>query len=240
MSASDSKLLRVGELAKSTGKTVRAIHLYEELGLLRPAMRSEGGFRMYHPDAVTRIDWVVKLQAIGFTLSEIQDFVKEFEAAPSGRAAACRAREVFAQKLCDIRQQIASLQAIENDLGDALGYLDVCHDCSPEYAPTECTECSHHGHERGIAPPLFSNLSHTACGECKHAPEPGAAASGQAAPGQAYDVSVTELMKSSGATNAALDGARSPAGDGPADLAELAADAPLAVHPDPASQGGTH
>jgi DNA-binding transcriptional MerR regulator len=235
MSASESKLLRVGELAKSTGKTVRAIHLYEELGLLRPAMRSEGGFRMYHPDAVTRIDWVVKLQAIGFTLAEIQDFVKEFEAAPSGRAAACRAREVFAQKLCDIRQQIASLQAIENDLGDALGYLDVCHDCSPDYAPTECTECSHHGHERGIAPPLFSNLSHTACGECKHA-EPGAAAPGQAAPEQAYDVSVTELMKSPGATNAALDGARALPGDGPADRA---ADAPAAVHPDPGSPGGT-
>jgi MerR family copper efflux transcriptional regulator len=233
MSASDSKLLRVGELAKSAGKTVRAIHLYEELGLLRPAMRSEGGFRMYHPDAVTRIDWVVKLQAIGFTLAEIQDFVKEFEAAPSGRAAACRAREVFAQKLCDIRQQIDSLQTIEHDLVDALGYLDVCHDCSPDYAPTECTECSHHGHERGIAPPLFSNLSHTACGECKHAPEPG-----QVAPGHgAYDVSVTELMKSPGATDAALDGASGVPGDGPADRA---ADAPAALHLDPGSHGGTH
>lgn len=214
MSASDSKLLRVGELAKCTGKTVRAIHLYEELGLLRPAMRSEGGFRLYHPNAVTRIDWVVKLQAIGFTLAEIQDFVRQFEAAPSGRAAACRAREVFAQKLCDIRQQIARLQAIESDLIDALGYLDVCHDCSPAYAPTECTECSHHGHERGIAPPLFANLSRTACGECVHAAEPGPCAPDLAADPLAYDVAVTELMKSPCAEAAATDGAP---GDGPAD-----------------------
>jgi DNA-binding transcriptional MerR regulator len=203
MSASDSKLLRVGELAKCTGKTVRAIHLYEELGLLRPAMRSEGGFRLYHPNAVTRIDWVVKLQAIGFTLSEIQEFVKEFEAAPSGRAAACRAREVFAQKLCDIRQQIASLQAIESDLVDALGYLDVCHDCSPTFAPKECTECSHHGHERGIAPPLFSNLSRTACGECPQAAEP---CPGESEP-LAFDVAVSELLKPSGAADAAMDAA---------------------------------
>lgn len=232
MSASDSKLLRVGELAKCTGKTVRAIHLYEELGLLRPAMRSEGGFRMYHPDAVTRIDWVVKLQAIGFTLSEIQDFVKEFEAAPSGRAAACRAREVFAQKLDDIRQQLASLQAIETDLLDAIGYLDVCHDCSPEYAPKECTECSHNGHERGIAPPLFSNLSRTACGECAHATEPG-----QAASGQPYDVSVTGLVKSCVATNAAADDASGVPADGPADRT---ASAPAVVHPEPESHGGAH
>lgn len=228
MSASDSKLLRVGELAKSTGKTVRAIHLYEELGLLRPAMRSEGGFRMYHPDAVTRIDWVVKLQAIGFTLSEIQDFVKEFEGAPSGRTAACRAREVFAQKLCDIRQQIASLQAIETDLVDAIAYLDVCHDCSPEYAPKECTECSHNGHERGIAPPLFSNLSRTACGECSHAKE-----AGQAAAGQDFDVAVTELMKAPGTTSAVLEAAASVPGEGLAERAD--ADA----HSDPGRHGGT-
>ena len=36
-------LLKVGELARRTGKTVRAIHLYEELGLLTPAVRSKGG-----------------------------------------------------------------------------------------------------------------------------------------------------------------------------------------------------
>lgn len=186
MSASDSKLLRVGELAKCTGKTVRAVHLYEELGLLRPAMRSEGGFRLYHPDAVARIHWVVKLQAIGFTLSEIQDLVKEFEGAPSGRAAATRARGVFADKLRDIREQIASLRVIENDIVEALGYLDACQDCSPEYRPTECSACSHQGHERGSAPPLFANLSRTAAEECGHATERSCLA---------YDVPVTELRK---------------------------------------------
>jgi MerR family copper efflux transcriptional regulator len=186
MSASDSKLLRVGELAKCTGKTVRAVHLYEELGLLRPAMRSEGGFRLYHAEAIARIHWVVKLQAIGFTLSEIQDLVKEFEGAPSGRAAATRARGVFADKLRDIREQIASLQVIENDIVEALGYLDACQDCSPEYRPTECSACSHQGHERGSAPPLFANLSRTAAEECGHAAERACLA---------YDVPLTELRK---------------------------------------------
>ena len=48
-------LLKIGELARRTGKTVRAVHLYEELGLLAPAVRSKGGFRLYHGRAVTRI-----------------------------------------------------------------------------------------------------------------------------------------------------------------------------------------
>jgi len=78
-------LMRVGELAKAVGKTVRAMHLYEELGLLEPRARSEGGFRLYGPEAVDRIHWIVKLQAIGFTLAEIQGFVKDFADAGSGR-----------------------------------------------------------------------------------------------------------------------------------------------------------
>ncbi len=47
VSAQSLALLKVGELAKRTGKTVRAVHLYEELGLLDPAVRSKGGFRLY-------------------------------------------------------------------------------------------------------------------------------------------------------------------------------------------------
>ena len=44
--------LRVGELAKVTGKTVRALHLYEELGLLAPSERSKGGYRLYDEAAL--------------------------------------------------------------------------------------------------------------------------------------------------------------------------------------------
>ena len=43
-SLNHGQLLRVGDIARATGKTVRAIHLYEELGLLRPVTRSSSGF----------------------------------------------------------------------------------------------------------------------------------------------------------------------------------------------------
>ena len=163
--AKTSGFLRVGELAKAVGKTVRAIHLYEELGLLRPVMRTEGGFRLYSKEAEQRISWIVKLQAIGFKLSQIKEFVKAFEQAPSGRDATDKAREVFSQKLSDIREQIAQLQIIENDLHEALDYLESCQHCPPTYAPLECSSCQHHGHESECAPPLFASLSRTAAEE---------------------------------------------------------------------------
>jgi len=155
----DQKLMRVGELAKAVGKTVRAMHLYEELGLLEPTTRSEGGFRLYGPEAVDRIHWIVKLQAIGFTLAEIQGFVQQFQGAGSGREATEHVRALFAEKQTQIRQQITQLQVIENDLVEALAYLDSCQTCSDDYMPTECGECNHHGHHKGEAPPLFAGLS---------------------------------------------------------------------------------
>lgn len=155
----EDKLMRVGELAKAVGKTVRAMHLYEELGLLEPRARSEGGFRLYGREAIDRIHWIVKLQAIGFTLAEIQGFVKDFQQAGSGRAATTRIRALFTEKQAQIREQITQLQVIENDLAEALVYLDSCQSCTDDYAPTACGECDHHGHLKGEAPPLFAGMT---------------------------------------------------------------------------------
>ena len=65
-------LMQIGDLAREAGKTVRAIHLYEELGLLTPAARSKGRYRLYGPEALTRIRWIGKLQDMGFSLGDIQ------------------------------------------------------------------------------------------------------------------------------------------------------------------------
>ncbi|HEX5061614.1 MAG TPA: MerR family transcriptional regulator [Kofleriaceae bacterium] len=157
-SAAD-KLMRVGELAAAVNKTVRAMHLYEELGLLEPRARSEGGFRLYGPEAIDRIHWIVKLQAIGFTLAEIQGFVKDFQSAGSAPEATARVRALFQEKQQNIREQITQLSVIENDINEALAYLDSCQTCSTDYAPTECGACDHQGHQKGEAPPLFAGIS---------------------------------------------------------------------------------
>ncbi|HVT06543.1 MAG TPA: MerR family transcriptional regulator, partial [Polyangia bacterium] len=93
VSADSLSLLKVGELAKRTGKTVRAVHLYEELGLLSPAVRSKGGFRLYSGKAVKRIDWIQKLQDLGFSLTEIKAFLRDWEESDAAPKAMARVRE---------------------------------------------------------------------------------------------------------------------------------------------------
>jgi DNA-binding transcriptional MerR regulator len=159
---SEPKRLQVGEFARTIGKTVRALHLYEELGLLRPVSRSKGGFRLYDDASVERARWIVKLQGIGFTLAQIQGFVADFEAAKSGRVAANQAREIFRDKLADLRAQIAKLQNSERDLVEAVEYLDQCSNCSEQYSPASCVECDQQGHEPDVVPELFAGLSEAA------------------------------------------------------------------------------
>ena len=47
----DKPLMRIGELAAKTDTTLRTLHYYEELGIIEPAERTKGGFRLYHPKA---------------------------------------------------------------------------------------------------------------------------------------------------------------------------------------------
>src|SRR6187431_1699540 len=84
----EDELIQVGELAKATGKTVRAIHLYEELGLVRAHERSKGRYRLFSPDALLRVRWISKLQSLGLSLSEIQGLVREQDGSGSAPAAA--------------------------------------------------------------------------------------------------------------------------------------------------------
>ncbi len=153
------KRLQVGEFAKTVGKTVRALHLYEELGLLKPVDRSKGGFRLYDETSIERARWIVKLQGIGFTLAQIQVFVADFEAAATGRVATSQARVVFTEKLADVQAQLEKLRRSEADLIEALNYLDGCHNCSRDLPPAGCRDCDQHGHSPDEVPHLFAGLS---------------------------------------------------------------------------------
>lgn len=151
-------LLKVGELAKRTGKTVRAVHLYEELGLLAPAVRSKGGFRLYHGRAVTRIDWISKLQDLGFSLTEIKAFLREWEGSETAPKAISRLREIFSDKLHETRETIGRLTQLVTDLQETLEYMDSCRSCEPGHVQHECGTCGIHGHD-GKAPLLVDGIS---------------------------------------------------------------------------------
>jgi DNA-binding transcriptional MerR regulator len=136
-------LIKVGDLARRTGKTVRAIHLYEELGLLNPPVRSKGGFRMYSGDGVKRIEWIQKLQDMGFSLTEIKAFLRVWEESATAPDAMATVREIFTDKLRETRATIARLSRLAEELAESLAYLERCRSCNTSHAQSQCCACGH-------------------------------------------------------------------------------------------------
>jgi MerR family transcriptional regulator, thiopeptide resistance regulator len=65
--------LKVGELARRTGLTIRTLHHYDEIGLLKPSHHTESGHRLYAACDVSRLQQVISLRQLGFSLEEVRD-----------------------------------------------------------------------------------------------------------------------------------------------------------------------
>jgi DNA-binding transcriptional MerR regulator len=83
------RLLRIQEVAAEVGLTPRSIRYYEELGLLEPAARSEGAYRLYDADDLERLRFIKGLRDdAGFSLAEVGQLLED-------EAARARNRERF-------------------------------------------------------------------------------------------------------------------------------------------------
>ena len=140
---SSRRRLKIGELAKLSGKSVRALHLYEELGLLKPVERSKGGFRLSGTDAVTRVKWISHLNDLGFSLSQIQMFHGDWGKGTSGPEAMTFVKGLYQEKLAETRSQIERLEQLERELKSSLAYLETCGSACDSHTHTvaSCAKC---------------------------------------------------------------------------------------------------
>ncbi|KVC87665.1 MerR family transcriptional regulator [Burkholderia ubonensis] len=69
--------LKVGELAKRSGLTVRTLHHYHAIGLLTPSARADNGYRLYDRDDIARLHQIQALRRFGLSLAEIGDYLNQ-------------------------------------------------------------------------------------------------------------------------------------------------------------------
>jgi DNA-binding transcriptional MerR regulator len=118
------RLLRVTEVATEVGLTPRAVRYYEERGLLKPAGRSGGAYRLFDEDDVERLRFIRGLRDdAGFSLAEIGRLLEDEEARARNRArfraTADRGerRAIVIDALARVDRQIAILREKEARLG---------------------------------------------------------------------------------------------------------------------------
>jgi DNA-binding transcriptional MerR regulator len=115
---SPARLLRIQEVAADTGLTPRAIRYYEEVGLLAPAARSEGAYRLYDGEDLERLRFIRGLRDdAGFSLAEIRQLLVDEEARSRNRERfrattdATERRRILIDAIEIVDRQVATLQA---------------------------------------------------------------------------------------------------------------------------------
>jgi len=135
------QLMRIGDLAKKAGTTMRTIRYYEQLGLIAPAARTKGGFRLYEEDDLRRLRLIKNLQLVDTPLAQLKAF---FDQRQRGRVASQIAPGVsrlLQQQLREVETRIAEYRAIQTSLRETIEILDCCSECSLEPGPEVCPRC---------------------------------------------------------------------------------------------------
>jgi len=111
MTNSTEKLFQAREFAGLTGVTVRTLHHYDRLGLLKPSRYTRAGYRLYCERDFARLEQIVTLKFIGFSLKEIKNILNHssFDLATALR----RQREAIEEKRSKLELAIQSIQRAE-------------------------------------------------------------------------------------------------------------------------------
>ena len=109
--------LRVGAAAKAAGVGLQTLHYYERLGLLQKPQRSAANYRLYAPEAVRRVRFIKKAQALGLTLEETRQIL---DLKDHGREPCRKVAELGEKHLQEIDARLAQLRAYRRALAHAV------------------------------------------------------------------------------------------------------------------------
>ena len=112
--------LRIGGLAERTGTNAPTIRYYEEIGLLPPPARREGGQRCFDEDDVKRLTFIRRCRGFGFPIEQVRTLVSLMH----DPARSCmEARDLAQDQLEAVRAKLVELKALERSIA---GFVQTC------------------------------------------------------------------------------------------------------------------
>jgi DNA-binding transcriptional MerR regulator len=113
----DDNALKVGSVAKAAGVGVQTLHYYERLGLLEKPGRSAANYRLYSPEAIRRVQFIKKAQAVGLTLEETKQIL---DLKHRGRAPCHRVVQLGQKHLQEMDARLARLRTFRRVLAKSI------------------------------------------------------------------------------------------------------------------------
>jgi DNA-binding transcriptional MerR regulator len=151
------ELLKIGDFAKLAGTNLRTLRYYEELGLLAPASRSQGGFRYYRRTDINRLAMIQGLQELGLHLDRIRELMTTNPQCEDRAQFFNRIREALHEQDRLLAQRIADLQQQRERIAAATHKVHECENCKhmPNAGNNHCDPCAITGQP---LPPTLSAL----------------------------------------------------------------------------------
>ena len=137
----DGRLMRIGDLAKKAGTTMRTIRYYEQLGLIAPVARTKGGFRLYEEDEVRKLRVIKNLQHLETPLAQVKAFFDERHQGRIASEVAPGIASLLQRQLEEMDGRIAQYRAMQASLRETIEILQCCSECSLEPGPDVCSRC---------------------------------------------------------------------------------------------------
>ena len=135
--------MRVGALAKRIGVSVRTLHYYDAIGLLAPSAHSDAGYRLYTPADVVRLQQIMSLRQLGFSLEQIRECLCRGNVSPlrviEQQLAQVREQIALHHQLCDRLEAIAQglRRAEEPSVTDLLQTMEMMNRMEKYYTPEQ-------------------------------------------------------------------------------------------------------
>lgn len=131
--------MNIAELAHRAEIPLRTVRYYADRGLIRPARRSAGGYRIFDETALRRLRFIRRTQALGLPLREILALLRAAERQSCGESSRVVVNRLQ-QQLATVERRIGELEAIRHELGSLVaGESSGCSDelclCNATPAP---------------------------------------------------------------------------------------------------------
>src|SRR5271169_939755 len=110
--------IQISDLAKMLHITTRTIRLYEEMGLVEPPRRTEGGIRLYEKEDIKRFKMILKVKTLGLSLQEVKELVDIYNREQLPEKIMPRLIELLNSHIDKIKKRIGQLQSLEKDISD--------------------------------------------------------------------------------------------------------------------------
>jgi DNA-binding transcriptional MerR regulator len=124
--------LFIGEVARRSGASRKALRIYEAAGILSPPQRTPSGYRLYTADSMAVLSFLRQARRLGFTLAEIKRIVTMKR---QGRTTCSHVRELVSRKLQEMDEQLKDLTEVRDSLRTLLNDWRPSKECDSAICP---------------------------------------------------------------------------------------------------------